>query len=56
MIPEIYETPETVAWRCSVTQVIEACNFVKKETSAQVFSCQFCEIFKSTYFAGHLMK
>ena len=56
MIPKIYEKPETVARRCSVTQVIEDCNFVKKETPTQVFSCQFCEIFKTTYFAGHLMK
>ena len=24
----------------------EACNFIKKETLAQVFSCEFCEIFK----------
>ena len=24
-----------------------ACNFIKKETLAQVFSCEFCEIFKN---------
>ena len=24
----------------------EACNFIKKETLAQVFSCEFCEILK----------
>ena len=28
----------------------EACNFIKKEALAQVFSCEFCEIFKNTYF------
>ena len=28
----------------------EACNFIKKETLAQVFSCELCEIFKSTFF------
>ena len=28
----------------------EACNFIKKETRAQVFSSEFCEIFKNTYF------
>ena len=28
----------------------EACNFIKKETLAQVFSCEFCEIFKNTFF------
>ena len=27
-----------------------AWNFVKKETLAQEFSCEFCEIFKNTYF------
>ena len=26
-----------------------ACNFIKKETLAQVFSCEFCEIFKNTF-------
>ena len=26
----------------------EACNFIKKETLAQVFSCEFCEISKNT--------
>ena len=27
----------------------EACNFIKKETLAQVFSCEFYEISKNTY-------
>ena len=27
-----------------------ACNFIKKETLAQVFSCEFCKIFKNTFF------
>ena len=34
--------------RCSIRP--EACNFIKKETLAQVFSCKFCEISKSTFF------
>ena len=25
------------------------CNFIKKETLAEVFSCQFCEIFKNIF-------
>ena len=25
----------------------EACNFIKKETLAQMFSCEFCEISKT---------
>ena len=31
----------------------EACNFIKKETLAQVFSCEFCGISKNT-FTEHL--
>ena len=27
----------------------EACNFIKKETVARVFSCEFCEIPKNTF-------
>ena len=32
----------------------EACNFVKKETLAQVFSCEFCKISKNKFFTEHL--
>ena len=28
----------------------KACSFIKKETLAQVFSCEFCEISKNTFF------
>ena len=28
--------------------------FIKKETLAQVFSCELCEIFKNTFFTEHL--
>ena len=28
----------------------EACDFIKIETLAQVFFCEFCEIFKNTFF------
>ena len=30
------------------------CNFVKKETLAQVFSCEFCEISKNTFSTENL--
>ena len=33
-----------------------ACNFIKKETLAQVFSCAFCEILKNIFFTEHLWK
>ena len=29
-------------------------NFIKKETLVKVFSCEFCEISKNTFFAEHL--
>ena len=32
---------------------VKACNFIKKETLAQVFSCEFCEIPKSIFFTEH---
>ena len=32
----------------------QACNFIKKDTPTQVFSCEYCKIKKSTYFEKHL--
>ena len=32
----------------------QVCNFIKKETLAQEFSCAFCEIFKNIFFTEHL--
>ena len=32
---------------------LNACNFIK-ETPAQVFFCEFCEIFQNTFFKEHL--
>ena len=29
---------------------LQDCNFIKKEIPTQVFSCEFCEIFKNTFF------
>ena len=31
----------------------QACNFIKKESLAHVFSCKFCEITKNTFFTEH---
>ena len=33
---------------------IQACNFIMKRLVAQVFSCEYCEIFKNTFFTEHL--
>ena len=31
----------------------KACNFIKKDTLTQVFSCEFCKIFKNTFLTEH---
>ena len=31
----------------------QACNFILKKTLAQMFSCEFCEIFKNIFFIEH---
>ena len=31
----------------------QACNFINDEALAQVFSCEFCEIFKNAVFTEH---
>ena len=45
-------------WRlntwCSTKQSVEVCNFVKKQTPGQVFSSEFCEIIKNTFFIEQL--
>ena len=45
---------EAVAQSCSVKYLLleiwpQACNFIKMETLAQVFSCEFWEISKTTF-------
>ena len=37
-------------------KVAGACNVIKKETLAQVFSCEFCKISLSTFFTEHLRR
>ena len=36
-----------------VSFLIAACNFIKKETLAQVFPCEFCKISKNNFFTEH---
>ena len=31
----------------------EACNIITKDTLPQMFSCEFCEIFKNIFFTEH---
>ena len=33
---------------------LQACNVIKKENLAQVFSCEFCEISQNAFFTEHL--
>ena len=35
---------------------VSACNFRKEETLAQMFSCEFWEIFKDIFFKEHLLE
>ena len=39
---------------CVRVSLPEACNFIKKETLVQVFSCEFCEISNNIFFTEHL--
>ena len=43
---------EAVTQRCCIKKVLqpEGCNFIKKETLAQVLSCEFYEISKNNFF------
>ena len=39
---------------CFPVDFAKAFNSIKKETLAQVFSCELCEISKNTFFTEHL--
>ena len=39
---------------CQTLSEPQACNFIKNETLAQMFSCEFCKISKITFFTKHL--
>ena len=43
----------TCAWVSFLLKLM-ACNFIKKETLAQLFSCEFCELSRNTYFTEHV--
>ena len=45
-------SPENISARVSFLIKLQASDlqFIKKETLAQVFSCEFCEIFKNNFF------
>ena len=37
----------------SLSRVSEVCNFIEHGTPTQGFFCEFCEIFKNTFFTEH---
>ena len=46
----LQNSQENTCARVSFLIKLLACNFIKKETLAQVFSCEFWEISKTTFF------
>ena len=44
------------SWENSCAGVSFSCNFNGKEALAQVASCEFCEIFKNTFFTEYLRR
>ena len=50
---EIFRTAYFCHRRCCIKKS-KACNFIKKETVAQVFSCESCKIFKNFLFTEQL--
>ena len=39
---------------CARESFLMACNFIKKDSLGQLFSCGFCQISKNTFFIEHL--
>ena len=49
LLKGILKNERAVTRECSV-KMPETCNFIKKETLTQFFSCEFCGISKNTFF------
>ena len=54
IIPQKQFTEATTKQNAQENTCTRVCNFIKKETLAQVFSWEFCEISKNTLFREHL--
>ena len=52
----LQDSQENTCARVSFLIKLQAlsCNFIKKETLAQVVACEFCKITKNTFFIEHL--
>ena len=51
---QVQTRPQEVFCKERCSKVPKAYNFIKKETLAQVFSSEFCEISKDTFFTEHV--
>ena len=49
-------TGKSLCWSLFFNKVValKTCNFIKEETSTQMFACEYCEIFKNSVFIEHL--
>ena len=54
MLSEISQNSLKTPVATRVSFFAEACNFIKKDTLVQVFSCEFCDNSKNTFFAEHI--
>ena len=52
--PQVTYQPHSKGTFRSSRLEAESCIFIKKETLPQLYSCEFCEIFKNTFFTEHL--
>ena len=43
--------PEVFCKKGVLRNFTQACNFIKKQALTQVFSCEFCDISKNTFFS-----
>ena len=48
----LQDSQENTCARGSVLIEFKACNFIRNDSLAQVFSCEFYEISKNTFFYG----
>ena len=49
-------TGKHLFFRVSFLVKLQVCNFIEKETLTQMFFCQYCGIFKNTYFQEPLRR
>ena len=53
-LENLQNSQENTCARVSFLIKLQAFRFIRKQTLAQVFSCEFCEFSKNTFFTEHL--